>query len=262
MGPVLLFHMGIILTVVSPAAGKLHRLLSFRKMSEEVVIQEFASVITIEAKQGERDRLLDIFDLFQDPVFSLAPDGPLFGPAGGDIDTIDRKGEHAHHGFTAMGHGIRFEETWPGFIPLVGLDRDLLSQQGPRFGGGSASFAILDSAGAQDAVYGGRRDRQQSLENPFRKRTELPDISGQPQGHHGLQPFGTGQVGGQPDLLQRLEDLLCAVNGRFSSFPCPGPCEALEAPQNPDRMFAMASAGGTVFIQYFRFLAMRGFFVT
>ena len=128
MGPVFLFHMGIILTVVGPAAGKLDRPLSVRKMSEEVVIEEFASVVTIESEQRERDLLFEIFDLFQDPSFSLTPDGPLFGPARGNVDAIDREDKHAHHGWTTMGHGIGFEETRPGFIPLVGLDRDFLSQ--------------------------------------------------------------------------------------------------------------------------------------
>ena len=44
-----------------------------------------------------------------------------------------------------MGDGISFEEARAGFIPLVGLDGDLVSEKGSGFGGGPASFFVLAS---------------------------------------------------------------------------------------------------------------------
>ncbi len=57
-----------------------------------------------------------------------------------------------------MGDGVGFEETGARFIPLVGFDGDLFSDQGSRFGGRSASFFIFDSRREKESVDGGRRD--------------------------------------------------------------------------------------------------------
>ncbi|MCX5905713.1 MAG: hypothetical protein NTY64_00585, partial [Deltaproteobacteria bacterium] len=64
------------------------------------------------AEDGEWEGFLDVFDLFQDPCFALAPDGTLFCPAGGDIYEVDGIGEHSGGGIAAMGYGIGFEESW------------------------------------------------------------------------------------------------------------------------------------------------------
>ena len=64
MGPVFLFYVSVIIFVVGSASGELDGLFSLGKVSEEVVIEEFRSVVTIEAKQGERQGDFDIFDLF------------------------------------------------------------------------------------------------------------------------------------------------------------------------------------------------------
>ncbi len=57
-----------------------------------------------------------------------------------------------------MGHRIGFEETGARFVPLVGFDGDMLSQEGSGFGGGAASFLVLDSDRTQQSVNGGWRD--------------------------------------------------------------------------------------------------------
>ena len=92
-----------------------------------MIIEELAAIVAIEAKQGEGQSLFDLFDLFEGVRFSFAPDGPLFGPAGGNIDAINGIGEHAGEGVAAMGDGVGFEKAWSGFVPLIGFDRDLSS---------------------------------------------------------------------------------------------------------------------------------------
>ncbi len=62
-----------------------------------------------------------------------------------------------------MGDGVGFEETGARFIPLVGFDRDMFSDQGSRFGCGSASFFIFDPSGKKESVDGGGRDFQEGL---------------------------------------------------------------------------------------------------
>ena len=62
-----------------------------------------------------------------------------------------------------MGDGVGFEEAGVRFVPLVGFDGDMLSDQGSRFGGRSASFFIFDSSRKKEAVDGGGRDFQEGL---------------------------------------------------------------------------------------------------
>jgi hypothetical protein len=92
-----------------------------------VVIEELASIVAIKAKQGERQGLFDLFDLFKGVGFSFAPDGPLFGPAGGNVNTVDGIGEHAREGVTAMGDRVGFKKAGFRFVPLIGFDGDLSS---------------------------------------------------------------------------------------------------------------------------------------
>ena len=62
-----------------------------------------------------------------------------------------------------MGDGVGFEKTGARFVPLVGFDRDMFSDQGSRVGGGSASFFVFDSSREKEAVDGGGRDVQEGL---------------------------------------------------------------------------------------------------
>ena len=71
-------------------------------MPLEVIVEELASVIAIEAEYGEREGFFDVFDLFQDARFAPSPYGALFGPAGSDIYEIDGIGEHTGEGIATM----------------------------------------------------------------------------------------------------------------------------------------------------------------
>ena len=62
-----------------------------------------------------------------------------------------------------MGDGVGFKETGARFIPLVGFDGDMFSDQGSGFGGGSASFFILDPSGKKEPVDRGGRDFEEGL---------------------------------------------------------------------------------------------------
>ena len=50
MGPVFLFYVSIILFMIGPAPGEVDWVFSMGKMPEEMVVQEFATVITVEAE--------------------------------------------------------------------------------------------------------------------------------------------------------------------------------------------------------------------
>ena len=127
MSPVFLFDMGVIIFVIGTATGKVDRAISLGEVFEEVIIEEFAAIVAIKAQQGEGQSLFNLFDLIEGVGFAFAPDGTLFGPAGGNVDTVDGIGEDAGEGVPAMGHGIRFEKARFGFIPLMGFDGNLSS---------------------------------------------------------------------------------------------------------------------------------------
>ena len=86
------------------------------------MVEELPSVIAIEASYGKGEGFFDVFDLLQDIGFSFSPDGALFGPSGGDIDEVEGIDIDAGCGFSAMGDGIGFEESWSRFIPLIGFN--------------------------------------------------------------------------------------------------------------------------------------------
>jgi hypothetical protein len=92
-----------------------------------VIIEELPSIVAIKAKQGEGQGLFDLFDLIESIGFPFAPDGALFGPTGGNVDTVDGIGERAGESVTAMGDGVGFEKAGFGFVPLIGFDGDLSS---------------------------------------------------------------------------------------------------------------------------------------
>jgi hypothetical protein len=62
-----------------------------------------------------------------------------------------------------MGYGIGFQKSWPGFVPLVGFQGDLFSQESAGLGRSPPSFFILDAGGFQQPIDGGGGDRVQSL---------------------------------------------------------------------------------------------------
>ncbi len=81
-----------------------------------------------------------------------------------------------------MSDGVGFEKTGVRFIPLVGFDRDMFSDQGSRFGGSSASFYIFDPSRKKESVEGGRRDLEEGFRGLWRQRSKGLDITGEPEG--------------------------------------------------------------------------------
>jgi len=140
MGPVFLFYMGVIVFVVGSASGELDGLFSFGKVSLEVIVEELSTIVAIETEDWKGESFFDVLNLFQDTCFTLSPDSSLFGPTGSDIDEIDGIDIHSRGGITAMGNSISFEEARAKLVPLIGLDRYLLSQEGALFRGCLASF--------------------------------------------------------------------------------------------------------------------------
>ena len=126
MGPVFLFDVGVIVLVIGSASGEVDGVGSVGKVSQEMIIEEFRSVIAIEPPQRERQGVLDMVELCKDAGFSLSPHCPLFASAGGDIHTVNGVGEHPAQRGATVCDGIGFEKTGAKFVSLVGCDGDVL----------------------------------------------------------------------------------------------------------------------------------------
>jgi hypothetical protein len=88
------------------------------------------------------------------------------------------------------------------------------------------------------------------------------DISGKPDRQDGLQAFGTGQIRFKPDFFEGSTDRLILINGWSSSFLRLWFGKSLEPFEDSDGMFAVASAGSTVFIQDNSFFTTGSIFVS
>ena len=81
-----------------------------------------------------------------------------------------------------MSDRVGFEETGARFVPLVGFNGDMFSDQGSGFGGGSASGFILDSDWMEETVDGGGRDVEEGLRDFRREISKGLDITWEPEG--------------------------------------------------------------------------------
>jgi len=109
---------------------------------------------------------------------AFSPDSALFGPPGGDIGAIEGESEHAEEGGAAVGDGIGFEEAGARFVPVVGLDGDLVTEESAGFGGGAAAFFVMGADGEEESVDGGGRDEEEGLGDFWREKSEGLYIAG------------------------------------------------------------------------------------
>jgi hypothetical protein len=103
--------MGVVVFMIGSASGELDGLFSVGEVSEEVIVEELAAVITIKAEDGEREVFFDVLDLFQDTRLALSPYCPLLCPAGSDINEVNGIGVQSLRGIAAMSDRIGFEES-------------------------------------------------------------------------------------------------------------------------------------------------------
>ena len=124
MGPVFLFYVGVVIFMICSATGKLYGMFSlFGKVLQEVIVEELAAVVAVEAEKEEGQGFLNILK----PRFPLTPHSSLFRPAGSNVHAIEGEGEHACHRSATVGNRISLQKTGTGFIPLICLDRHVLS---------------------------------------------------------------------------------------------------------------------------------------
>jgi hypothetical protein len=98
------------------------------------------------------------------------------------------------------------------FIPLIGLDGDMLLKQGTRFGGGKTALRVAGSYGSQQTVNG----RCGYCFKPFTGFWSDAVVKGKPQGDHGFETFATCQVACLPETLEEAKNIGMSVQWRRS----------------------------------------------
>jgi len=237
--PVLLLDMGVVVFLVRPATGELN--LAGLAVAEEVVVDEFGAVIGVEAAQREGQRVSDFVHGGADCDLALAHDGAGFAPPGVDVGEVEGLDEVAVGTVAGMGDQVDLGEARGSDIPVLGLDGDMVLEQGtglrapveaaaqPMFG---LPEVAIDRAGA---------DGLEVVFHPCRDVKMLPR-PGQPEGEEGLEPDRPGVAGGLPDVLQDGQEP--GVIGRWAAAaPRCGWTGRLG--QGADRGLAVVACGGT-----------------
>src|SRR5215467_12692900 len=97
-------------------------------------VKPLAPVVKIQPQQGKGQLLLYLAGLLQNTGCTAVPDRSTAGPSAGDIRKGQAPDEVAGQTAAAMSHAVGLQETRPLLIPNLPLNRNLLSQQIPRFG--------------------------------------------------------------------------------------------------------------------------------
>ena len=150
-----------------------------RRLSPKYFDDRVRAVVTIKAKDGERQPGLDLLDRLEHPIGTTPPDGAVFGPTGEDVGERQTVDEIAGHGVAAVGHRVGLEEAGTGDVPMPGLDGDLILQQGSWFGG-AAALGVLGSERLEQAIQGGGTGRQELVFDRLRHGAMLLFVEGQP----------------------------------------------------------------------------------
>lgn len=154
-----------------------------------------------------------------------------------------------------MGDGIDLKESWGGFIPLVGFDWDASLDKGSGFGGGQPPFAVFRAFSGHEAIDSGGRDGEELLFDVLFEDEFV--VVGQPEGDECFEAFGTGQIGGYPDISEHLGDEGVVVKFFTASFSIflAGRCFEIE---HSDGVFAMVAADPAAVIQHGPLLGFGG----
>jgi hypothetical protein len=102
---------------------------------------------------------------------------------------------------------------------------------------------------------------QQGDDHVSGELSEALGIFGQSERQHGLEPFGTGKIRGQPDGFQGDQYRLVEINRRFASFPGFGLGESFEASEYPDGVFSVTLMSDAKFVEDGGLLGTRGLFI-
>ena len=121
--------------------------------SHEVVVDEFAAVIAVDAGDIEGHGGGEEVECCEDVLVGVIADGVGKDPSGVDVGEVHGAAELAFECWSAVGDGIDFEESWFGFDFVTGFaDGDRVTQQCSWFSGCFAPDGVFGPGWGEVAV--------------------------------------------------------------------------------------------------------------
>ena len=159
--PVFLLDVGVVVLLVRAAAGELN--LERLAVAVEMIVDELGAIVGVNAAQPEGQGLPDLLQGRLDAAFPAAEHGPRFDPRRVDIGHVQRMGELAVGPMAGMGHQVQLREARDRHIPVIGLQRDVVLEQGPGLRPPVAAGPEPSLDRAQATIDLARADRPQLL---------------------------------------------------------------------------------------------------
>ena len=147
MSPVLLLDVSIVIFLVRTAARELD--LEGLAIVIEMSIDKFRAVVGVNAQQFKRQGLTDGFHGATDSFLPFAQHGTSLDPGGVDVGEVQRMTAVSGGRAAGMRDQIDFGEAGLANVPVVGLDGNVMLQQGARFGPTVDPFFELALFGAE-----------------------------------------------------------------------------------------------------------------
>jgi hypothetical protein len=127
--------------------------------------------------------------------------GPGLHPGGVDVGEIQRVGELPISRVSGVGDQISFSEAGSGYIPMLGLDGDVVLEQGAGLGAAIEAAPEVPLLGVESAVDGPGADREDLTLHLGADREPLLG-PGEPQGQQSLESDRPGVARCLPDGCQ------------------------------------------------------------
>ncbi len=242
--PVLLLDVGVVILLVRAPARELDLL--GLTVPIEMVVDELGAVVRVDPPEAEGEDLSNLLQGRLDAGFAATEDGAGFHPGRVDVGHVQRMGELAIGPVAGVGHQVELGEAGGGHVPVVGLQRDVVLEEGPGLGPAIAARRELPLGRREAPVDLARTDGAELLAHGG-GQPEAPARPGQPEGQQRLQPHGPGIPGGLPDRGQRLDHRQPV---RAGAPPATGPLGARWRPvEKPQRVLTLVARGLTELIE-------------
>jgi hypothetical protein len=131
MRPVLLLDVRVVVFLIGASPRELDGVRP--AVAQQMRVDEFGPVIGVDAAQGKRQLLAQRVERLLHADLAFAQHRARFDPGGVDVGHIQRVQKVAIGAVARVTHQVHFREAGLGHVPVIGLDRNVVLQQRPRF---------------------------------------------------------------------------------------------------------------------------------
>jgi len=253
--PVLLLDVGVVVLLVGPSARELN--IVHPAVAHEMRVDKLRAIVGIDPPQGKRQGLANLFQGRAHRLLAAAQHRPRLRPVGVNVGDVERVTELARGAVPRVRNQVDLRIARHLHVPVVGLERNVLLEQGPRLGAAVKPPPQLLLVRPQAIVQRAGADRQQ-LPFLLGSQMEAPANPRQPVRQQRLQPR-------RPGIIRRFPRCPDYPQQRPPVGLPPSPLPPRPAGpwtmQQPDRVFAVIMTVRTELVQNPPLLPPLGLFV-